>query len=88
MGRMSTACLLAAITCISAGTAFGQEACWEVVSSSGQASAPPYVMVNKCSGQTWQLVRTKGVDQNGTVQPNQWSWTWQPINMPSTPSQP
>jgi len=88
MRRLSVACVMAAVACLSAGSAFSQQACWEVLGASGQASAPPYVMMNKCTGQTWQLVREKGVNQNGTIQPNEWVWTWQPISTPSTPSQP
>jgi hypothetical protein len=89
MRLMSKACLLAAVSFISAGSAFGQQqACWDVVSAGGQPSAPPYVLVNKCTGQTWQLVRSEGVNENGTIQPNQWTLTWKPIVTPSTPNQP
>jgi hypothetical protein len=89
MRLINKTCLLAAISFMSAGSAFSQQqACRDVVSAGGQPSTPPYVLVNKCTGQTWQLVRSQGLDENGTVQPNQWTSTWKPIITPSIHSQP
>ena len=85
MGRGEAAILFGLAALLSSGDAMAQQACWQVASSNSP-SGPSYVLVNQCTGQTWQLVRTKGTEQNGTVQPNEWVWVWQPINMPATTS--
>ncbi|HXQ42360.1 MAG TPA: hypothetical protein VN821_13900 [Candidatus Udaeobacter sp.] len=83
--RGAAAGLLAILAALSAGGAEAQQACWQVASSNAPGGSPSFVLVNQCTGQTWQLVRTRGVDQNGTVKPNEWVWSWQPIAMPATP---
>jgi len=82
MGRGQAAILFGLAVLLSGGDAVAQQACWQVASSNSP-SGPSYVLVNQCTGQTWQLVRTKGSEQNGTVQPNEWVWIWQPITMPA-----
>jgi len=77
--------LLAILAALSAGGAEAQQACWQVASSNAPGGSPSFVLVNQCTGQTWQLVRTRGVEQNGTIKPNEWVWSWQPIAMPATP---
>lgn len=83
--RGAAAGLLAILAALSAGGAEAQQACWQVASSNAPGGSPSFVLVNQCTGQTWQLVRTRGVDQNGTIKPNEWVWSWQPIAMPATP---
>ena len=83
--RGIAASLVGVLVLLSAGNALAQQACWQVASSSAPSS-PPYVLLNQCTGQTWQLVRTKGVTQDGTVTPNEWVWIWQTIAMPATPN--
>ena len=86
MRRGAAAGLLAALAALSAGGAEAQQACWQVASSNAAGGGPSFVLVNQCTGQTWELVRSKGLDQNGTIKPNEWVWSWQPIAMPATPS--
>jgi hypothetical protein len=83
MGRGEAAILLGLAALLSGGDAVAQQVCWQVASSNAPGG-PSYVLVNQCTGQTWQLVKIKGTEQNGTVQPNEWVWTWQAIAMPAT----
>jgi hypothetical protein len=82
MGRGATAIFSGLAVLLPGGEAMAQQACWQVASSNSPGG-PSYVLVNQCTGQTWQLVKTKGVAQNGTVQLNDWVWIWEPINMPA-----
>jgi hypothetical protein len=87
MGRMmrrgEVAVLAGLAVLLSGGDAMAQQLCWQVASSNAPGG-PAYVLVNQCTGQTWQLVKTKGAEQNGQVQPNEWVWIWEPITMPAT----
>ena len=82
MGRDCAAILLGLAILIWGADAKAQQACWQVVGSNAPGG-PSYVLVNQCTGQTWQLVKVKGTEENGTVRPDEWVWTWEPINMPA-----
>jgi hypothetical protein len=82
MGRGATAIVAGLAVLLPGGEAMAQQLCWQVASSNAPGG-PAYVLVNQCTGQTWQLVKVKGTEQNGTLQPNEWAWTWEPINMPA-----
>jgi hypothetical protein len=52
-------------------------ACWEVISS-GQGVSTVLVKVNKCTGETWVLVRTMLVPAKQSA-PEQLAWRWRPL---------
>jgi hypothetical protein len=56
-----------------------KEACWEIVSGTKDAAPYTALLLNKCTGNTWLLIRTGLADKQGKPT-DSWIWRWSPIN--------
>jgi len=52
-------------------------ACFDVVPAQAKSSSTAAILVNRCSGETWVLVRTQETDQR--VQTGGFGYRWRPI---------
>jgi hypothetical protein len=53
-------------------------ACWEVLSPAQGVSPSSVLKVNKCTGETWILTRTRLSDAKATV-PATYTFRWRPL---------
>ena len=56
--------------------------CFEVLVVPASFSAFPFLIVNKCTGNTWILIKTPSVDTKGT--PNGYVFQWRQLNFSTT----
>ena len=93
---MKRAIIIAAALAVAGGLSVLGEAqaqtaaqpCFEVVAATGpSAAAPPFILVDRCTGKTWMLLRLVMTDSEGAVSgPSQFNYRWLPI--PGVPPPP
>ena len=57
--------------------------CWEIYA--GTSNVAPYtaILLNKCSGDSWLLIRSGVTDKKGKGT-DSWVWRWSPLNAESS----
>ena len=53
--------------------------CFEVIASAGQTTSPSFILVDRCTGKTWMLVRLVLTDPQGNLSASQYNYRWLPL---------
>ena len=54
--------------------------CFEVIASAGQTTSPSFILVDRCTGKTWMLVRLVLTDPQGNLSASQYNYRWLPLS--------